>query len=347
MTKRIKSVIWFAVALTALAILANSIDLTQLGNELKSTRISWIIGALAVYLTAQTTLAFRWLLLLGIHNIHISAGQAVRLTYLGLFYNNLMPGAVGGDLLKGWYITHHCRKDQRLEAVVSVLVDRLIGLIGMIFVGAAASCFVDSEFKFSLYNHDIQIRRLVWSLLAALCVVSTVFLSKRIRRIMRLSHFLKKIPFNKKLKQIDQAVRIYRRHTPIVLAALLLTSFIQGLAIVAVWMITQALHCDNITFLQCLMILPVIWLISAAIPLPGALGSMEALFILFFAAAFTPESHNALSRPAAIALLNRLMICFCSIPGAVVPLFGGHLPKLKEIENDSDIANIDEYGNTI
>ena len=161
---------------------------------------------------------------------------------------------------------------------------------------------------------------------------------------MRLSHFLEKLPFNEKLKQFDQAIRIYRRHIPTVLASLLLTSFIQGLAIVAIWMITQALHCDNITFLQCLMIMPIIWLITAAIPLPGGLGSMEALFILFFAAAFEPGSDNALNRPAAIALLNRLMICLCSIPGAVVPLFGGHLPKLKEIEDDSEviITNINQ-----
>ncbi len=57
---------------------------------------------------------------------------AIRLFFLGLFYNNLMPGSVGGDLVKAWYVTKHT--DKRLEGVLSVFMDRVIGLFGMVLM---------------------------------------------------------------------------------------------------------------------------------------------------------------------------------------------------------------------
>lgn len=61
---------------------------------------------------------------------------------------------------------------------------------------------------------------------------------------------------------------------------------------------------------------------------------MENLFVLFFVplmdASVTAEF--AQGQAAALALLNRLMLCVCSLPGALVPMFGGHLPKRKDIE---------------
>ena len=66
---------------------------------------------------------------------------------------------------------------------------------------------------------------------------------------------------------------------------------------------------------------------------------MENLFIPFFATAIDPAVKTGtdhwkevVALAAALALLNRLMICLCSLPGALVPIFGGHLPKAKDME---------------
>ena len=47
------------------------------------------------------------------------------------FFNAFLLGSTGGDLLKAYYAareTHH----RKTEAVVTVLVDRLIGLFSML-----------------------------------------------------------------------------------------------------------------------------------------------------------------------------------------------------------------------
>lgn len=336
-----------AVGLAGLAYLARRTEGEDFEQAMRRLEWSWALGAVGVYLVAQTLLATRWMGLLKVHHIHISLAKAVQLTYLGLFYNNLMPGAVGGDLLKGWYVTQHSAKDQRLEAAVTVFVDRLMGLIGMILVGALASLFVGGDLAIPVGGQELEVRVLIWLLLGGLGFVSVIFLSKRVRRALMLNVLLEKLPFSGVLRQVDNAIRIYRRHVGSVVVALLLTAVIQGFSIVAVFMLSQALHLENVQFLQCLMIMPIVWLISAAIPVPGGLGVMENLFVPFFARAIDPAvmvgtAHwqEVLALAAALAVMNRLMICLCSLPGGLVPIFGGHLPKRRDMQADMERADL-------
>jgi glycosyltransferase 2 family protein len=335
MKKRVRTLLWMVVAVVALAFLAVKTPRDTFQQAIRGIGWDWAIIAVLIYLVSQTLLATRWVLLLRVHGIRVSLFQAIKLTYLGLFYNNMMPGAVGGDLLKGWYITHHSEKHQRLEAAVTVFVDRLTGLVGIILVGALAGLVVGPEFTIQIRGRPIQIRFLVWLVFLGLVAVSVIFLSRRVRHVFMLDYLLERLPAAKVLKKIDSAIRIYRSHIPTMFLALVLTGLIQGCSIVAVWMLTQALHLDEVTFIQCLTVLPIVWLISAAVPVPGGLGVMENLFVPFFVMAIDPSGtamEAARGQAAALALLNRLMICVCSLPGALVPIFGGHLPKAQEME---------------
>ncbi len=332
------------VAVAALGFLAyKTFRQGQGATFVKSIRemdMGWGLGALGLYFVAQTLLGSRWVVLLRVHGVAISQFQAIKLTYLGLFYNNMMPGAVGGDLLKGWYITRHSDKQRRLEAAVTVFVDRLTGLVGMILVGALASCFEGGKLIIPIGERwELPVRTMIWGVFLGLVFVAVLFLSRHVRRALFLNVLLEKLPFAGSLKKIDSAIRIYRSHVGVLLWALLLTAVIQGLAIMATWMLAQALGYSQVKFFQCLIIMPIVWLISAAIPVPGGLGVMENLFVPFFAKAIDPMVEQRTDRwlevvamAAALAVMNRLMICLCSLPGGLVPIFGGHLPKRAEIE---------------
>lgn len=332
MGRRVSSYIWLCVAL--LATCGFLARLRWQDFEAAVSSVSWleVFVAVLLVLSSNSILATRWLILLRVHQIHITFGQAVRLTYLGLFYNNMMPGSVGGDFVKGWFITHHCHPTKRIEAITTVFVDRVMGLVSMIGVAAIASLFVGSELRIS---SGVAVHDVIIGILGTFLVVATVFLSRRIRKSLMLSRVLGVLPFSRQLQKVDAAVRLYRHHMATMAQAILITLFTQGLAIAAVWMISQSLGLDNVGFLQCLMIMPIIWLISAAIPVPGGLGVMEYLFIPFFARAIDPTGAMpegiAAAQAATLALFNRVIISVCSSPGAVVPVIGGHLPKAREI----------------
>ena len=330
MKKGVKRIFWPAVSILAVAFLVSKIPWESFSEAIRNVNFYWVAAAIGLQMAAQTLLATRWVYLLRVHGVYISHFQAIKLTFLGLFYNNVMPGAVGGDLLKGWFITHHSPPDKRLEAAVTVFVDRLIGLIGTIMMGAFASLFVGSEVAY----RGIQIRWLPWGVFTMMAAGSLIFFSRHLRRGLFISKLLKMLPFAKQLQQIDEAIRIYRRHITTVLWALFLTVLLQGLTIVAVWFITQGLHFETVRLVYCLIIMPIVWLIGSMIPVPGGVGIIEGCITTLFCVVINPEKPgSAVGQAAALALMNRVVILYiCSLPGALVPIFGGHLPRARELQ---------------
>jgi len=340
MKQTIKSCIWIFIAFGALALFYN---MKIKGEDafldaFKAMDWSWVWGAAGVYFISQTFLAKRWLMLLSVYGVDISLFQAIKLTYLGLFYNNFFPGAIGGDLLKGWYIRKHSSGTKQVEAVMSVVVDRFVGLIAMIWVAGIASLFSGKEIKFPMsFNGatiDFQIRWLAWGIFVMMIVAGVIVFSRRVRRLFMIGRFMKTLSQNEKVKRIDEAVQIYRNHRGVVLKSLLLTCIIQGSSILAIWMVSQALGCDQVRFGQCLIIMPVIWVISAVIPVPGGIGVLEGLISYLFSLVIdplNPGSPAAVAQGMALAISFRVVMCLCSMPGALVPALGGHLPKRSDM----------------
>lgn len=342
MRKSWRTFIWLSLAFLALGLYAFNVSRGQaldFRQALHHLKWEWAIWAVILQLMAQTLLASRWIILLRVQGVELGLYQAIKLTYLGLFYNNMMPGAVGGDLLKGWYVTQHSPPNLRVEAAVTVFVDRLAGLIGIVLVGACASLFIGPELNY----RGFQIRWVGWLIFAAMVVVSVIFLSRRVRRVLQISRLMDKLPFANLLRQVDSAIRIYRHHHGTILLALLLTAVIQGASIVAIWFLTKMLNLHLVTLLQCLSIMPIIWVISAAIPVPGGLGVVENLVTYLYCKAINPNDPDAaMGQAAALALTIRMLICLCSLPGALVPIFGGHLPKTAEIAREMEKETLEE-----
>src|SRR5438046_8549403 len=73
----------------------------------------------------------RWRMVLRVHGLDLSPGRATEISFIAHFFNSFMLGSTGGDLLKAYYAareTHH----KKAEAVVTVIVDRLLGLFAML-----------------------------------------------------------------------------------------------------------------------------------------------------------------------------------------------------------------------
>ena len=93
----------------------------------------WVFaGALCIFTFSHAIVGLRWWLLLRTQSIFISLWAAVKLYFLGWFYNICMPGSVGGDLVRAWYVTKHT--DKRFEAVLSVFVDRVVVVEGSLVI---------------------------------------------------------------------------------------------------------------------------------------------------------------------------------------------------------------------
>src|SRR5687768_3319226 len=73
----------------------------------------------------------RWHMILQVHGLNVPLRRTAQISIIGHFFNSFLLGSVGGDVLKAYYVareTHH----KKTEAVVTVVVDRIIGLSSLL-----------------------------------------------------------------------------------------------------------------------------------------------------------------------------------------------------------------------
>lgn len=131
---------WLAViakaAISVLLIwyLFDRVDVTKVMARARTLDTGEAVLALAVLLLQIGLVTVRWWLVARLTDASLSLGAALRILWIGMFFNQTLPSAVGGDAIRIWLVT---REGAQLgKAVNLVLCDRvfavvvLVGLIG-------------------------------------------------------------------------------------------------------------------------------------------------------------------------------------------------------------------------
>ena len=340
-SRSISYLLRFTVAGTALYLAFRGEDLRQVAEVLLGLNLWIFAAALGIYIVGQLIFVARWSLLLKVQSIKIGFWPAVRLHFLGLFYNNCLPGAIGGDLPRAWYVTKHT--DKKLEAALSVFVDRVIGLTGMLIMAFGCYWFIPEEscqegfnfsFKLDFLRRLIEYRWLFIWIGAAFAIViallvsnpkGRILLSRGFRLVCRQGALM--------LSKVQQSIRIYCNKWLAIAYALLLTFCCQGMHVIAMWLVGREIGLTAAAKYY-FIFFPVSWLLGALPISVGGLGIMEGWLKVMFMRVGTISSNDAL----ALALCQRLIMLFASLPGAVIHLIGAHLPKDFFVDYNKPVA---------
>ncbi len=100
------------------------------------------LGGLLLVPALIALLAFRWNVFLRQKSLHYRLSRLLALTWSGQFFNSLLPGSTGGDVVK---FVEICRAfpERRPDATASVVADRLVALLALL--GLAALGFAQNE----------------------------------------------------------------------------------------------------------------------------------------------------------------------------------------------------------
>ena len=119
----------------------------------------------------------RWRMTMRVQGLNLSLSRATAITFVSQFFSSFMLGSTGGDLIKAYYAarqTHH----KKTEAVVTVFVDRMIGMWALLIFAA-----IMMPFNFAMVRGHAEIRvfcGLVLAMLAGATVVLCLgFLGRR------------------------------------------------------------------------------------------------------------------------------------------------------------------------
>jgi len=80
----------------------------------------------------------RWFWLVKALGFAFSVRDALRLGFIGYLFNFVAPGAVGGDLVKAALLAKE-QPARRTTAVATVLLDRMLGMLALVLIGAFAA----------------------------------------------------------------------------------------------------------------------------------------------------------------------------------------------------------------
>ena len=245
-------------------------------------------------------------MLLRTQGIPATAGDAAALTFLGNFFNQVVPGGlVGGDVLKAVYAARG--RERAAHAVVSVFVDRVLGLFGTVILACVALLPRWSDARF--HGHAVM----AYGVLAAGCAVGGALLSRRVRSGLRMESWLPRVPFvGSFLAEVDGAVLSFRERKGVIVAGLGVSVLIHAGWCGANALLGSMLGAD-LPVSAWFAVVPPILIVSAIPLLPGGWGLGEASYVFFLGLVGVPPAQAV-----AVSLLGRSIHALCALPGGIV-----------------------------
>ncbi len=248
------------------------------------------IAAVAVF-AGLLIMSWRLQQLLRHVELDIPYRAALGLTLIGSFIGAVLPGLVGGDLVKTVYLCRQTAR-RRAEAVAAVLIDRAIGLYALLCLAVLALPLVN---WWHLTRLDRHVAWLVLALWAGATLGGLVLAVRPwARRPARPGD-----PAPGLLRRLAQAGRAYAA-APRLVAASILLSMLNHLLVVGSFFAVGVLLGDPLPFHGHLVITPLAMLLNAIPLAPGGVGITESGFSLLFEHAGSPNG-------AAVGLLGRIL----------------------------------------
>jgi glycosyltransferase 2 family protein len=131
------AIVKLVVSLGLLAVLFSRTDTASLWRSVRSASLPWVLTALALYLLQMLVSTWRWNVLLVPQGFAIGHRRLLSSYLVATFFNNFLPSNIGGDVVR-IRDTAGPAKSKTLAATV-VLIDRGIGLLGLVLVAAVGA----------------------------------------------------------------------------------------------------------------------------------------------------------------------------------------------------------------
>jgi uncharacterized protein (TIRG00374 family) len=282
----------------------------QLWKTMRTASFPWLALALAMQFVVLIVSTWRWRLLLLAQHLAFPFRAVLRSYMVALFFNNFLPSNIGGDVIRIGDTAKQA--GSKTLATTIVLVDRGIGLLGLVFVAALGSTMAArvSE-KFGPVGPGI-----LWGMLAGAIAIATVavLMPQTVAAALRPLRTLHQEWVEERIDRLTGALAKFRDAPWSLVLGFGAAVVVQGLFVGFYFMIATSLHVP-IPLAHLAIVVP-LSLIVQMLPISlGGLGVREATFAAYF-------TQLGLARESGVALsfLGALIIMLFSLTGAVVLL---------------------------
>ena len=289
-------------------------------QNLKEVQPLYFGLAVILFFVGLITVAFRLRLVIQVHGTKLSVGAAYYVNLIALFFNNVLPSSVGGEMMKAYYLYEDSKGS--VSVFSAVVVDRLFGLITMLLISISTIFFFDS----AQGSHKIMGSIIM---LAASTITLAIFIfNKRVVDTLCQIHIpLLPAIFIEKIREIYRAMYEYREHRGIFGRCIGLTLLGQTTYIIANYLLARSLAIE-IPLAFFFFFVPILLLMGAA-PSVNGIGVREAIFLFYLTEFTTSEKALALS-----LLTTFFMILVGMISGVVYAFKGGLASDKRKVQDE-------------
>lgn len=248
--------------------------------------------------------AWRWIILLEGRGMKVSLSYGFSLYLIGTFFNFALPGSVGGDVVRGYYLVAD-HPGRRLDSVLSIFIDRILGLYSFFILTLIAVVW---DFDF-VKSHD-QIRwvaLLAFLIFLGMTAFFVVVFSKRLSHSMGLKFFETRIPV---LHKLVTGFHLFGQNKRYIAYSILVSFLAQSTAMAFFYYIGVVSGETDLTLKAILFVVPMGFLVTAVPIAPAGIGVGQVAFNYLFAAYLQKQTGFGATAMTALQLSS---ICWAFV----------------------------------
>ena len=272
-------------------------DLKELISVIQSVKITYIIlGAflmLLVYLTEAYNVRS---VLVALKERKLPMLKALKFTWIGFFFSAITPAATGGQPIEVYYMSKE--KISVPNGTMAMLLQLCSFQISTIALSIICAILNPSMLRGSViwfYILGIGLNGLALTFMM-IGVFSKKLTKKLVNIIIKLLKLVKVKHVDKKIEKIEEGLKQYNESSKFILShkiefiKSIIRVFIQVIFYHSIpFCIYKAFGLTNYNFIQIFSMQAVLYTTVSSIPLPGAIGVSETLFLKIYGIAFGKE----------------------------------------------------------
>jgi uncharacterized protein (TIRG00374 family) len=157
----IKKLVQILVSICLIGYLFHSyIDIDTLVDSVKNTSLYWYAISFIIGLFSICISVLRWEYILEYEGHKVATSRLTAIYLIGIFYNRILPGSLGGDAVRAYRIAQV--DGGNIRSVSTIPLERLSGLISLLIVGLIGISYI----------RDIVPKELLYQLVASIVIIS-------------------------------------------------------------------------------------------------------------------------------------------------------------------------------
>ncbi|MCD6460079.1 flippase-like domain-containing protein [bacterium] len=300
-----------AISLAIVVFLLRTVSLDQLAESLKGVYFNIFFLGLITFASAFFLGSLRWRILLKAQkHDEISIWRLLRLTLIGLFFNNFLLGTNGGDIIKAVYLAK-TSSHKKTSVVTTIFMDRLVGFLSFLTLSTA---MVLLNYKNPDLRILLKVMLICYLMIFMFCIL---FLSKKItKKFLPLALINKWQKASRILRDIYNSIYAYKLRKRFLISAFCVSLCAQLFLVLAIYILGISLEITVAKFADYLTLVPIIQTLSALPISLSGLGLTEGLYVYFF------NLVGVVTKSAfALSVLIRICAILWGLLGGAVYLF--------------------------